>query len=213
MWGELEILYKKGPWQFARVNVGDQSEMTALEGSVGEKWGLRAWRPGVEGRKQRCQGRRCRTGGQGDSVVPLIVLILITGLVLPFVWRDRESRSQDEHKGSRDLSGVKFLGSESQDSGSWGTEVSCWKSHPGPVQLDEEGAPSEEQELGYGLELESKLMSLSKIWLIGILLSLTQGLTLTGLLLNWVDLNIISKDGVYYNITISYQVNVNIVDT
>ena len=42
----------------------DQSEITALEGLVGKKRDLRAWRPGVEDSKQQLPGEeaqnRCR---------------------------------------------------------------------------------------------------------------------------------------------------------
>ena len=56
-----------------------------------KKQGLGAWKLRVEGGQQGCQGRRCRAGeGGGDSVIPFIVVIVITGLVLPFVWRERE---------------------------------------------------------------------------------------------------------------------------
>lgn len=51
-----------------------------------KKQGLGAWKLRVEGGQQGCQGRRCRAGeGGGDSVIPFIVVIVITGLVLPFV--------------------------------------------------------------------------------------------------------------------------------
>lgn len=66
---------------------GDQSEITALEGLVGKKRDLRAWRPGVEDSKQQLpgEGRRLRTGAEGDSIIPFIVVILVAGLVLPFI--------------------------------------------------------------------------------------------------------------------------------
>ena len=45
----------------------------------------------MEGSKEGCQGSPAQnSGGDGDSVVPFIIIVIITGLVLPFVWRERE---------------------------------------------------------------------------------------------------------------------------
>ena len=51
-----------------------------------------AWKPREEGSvSSSCLWIRCRTGGDGGNlIVPFIILIVISGLVLPFVWRGTE---------------------------------------------------------------------------------------------------------------------------
>ena len=45
----------------------------------------------MEGGEEGCQGSPAQNSrGGGDSVVPFIIIIIIPGLVLPFVWRERE---------------------------------------------------------------------------------------------------------------------------
>lgn len=56
---------------------------------MGEKeWTLGTGKPGEEAVSSSCRGIRCRPGGEGVGlVVPFIVLVVISGLVLPFVRR------------------------------------------------------------------------------------------------------------------------------